>query len=90
MEIVGGGASPPMGGGFSDRGGDSRGGDQKVFIFGPLRKSPPCNLKSPKNENFSPAARFYYISVLYFGSKSAPQAKILDFDTKKISEGGIS
>ena len=32
---------------------------------------------------------FYYIFVLYFDSKSAPQAKILDFDTKKIQRGDL-
>ena len=32
---------------------------------------------------------FYYIFVLYFDSKSAPQAKFLDFDNKKNSNWGF-
>ena len=32
---------------------------------------------------------FYYIFVLYFDSKSAPQAKFLDFDNKKFQMGNF-
>ena len=72
-----------------DRGGGLAGGGSESIYFWTPQKIPPCNEKSPKNENFSPVARFYYICVLYFDSNSAPQAKILDIETRKKSKGGI-
>ena len=55
-----------MGGGDFLIGGDSRGGsgDQEVFIFGPLRKSPPAKKKVLKTKIFR-LRRAFIISLCY-------------------------
>jgi len=76
--------------GFSDGGGDSRGGDQKVFIFGPLRKSPPCIEKVLKTKIFR-LRRALIISLCYIlVLKVRRRQKFWILTLKKFRRGGIS
>ena len=64
--------------------------NKQTWSGGGTRRGGRWGIRKYLKENFSPAVCFFLcIFMLYFGSKRAPQARILYFDTKKISEGDL-